>query len=118
MSDRLHHPTNILDYPRLSDTKIVIASHNGVRWPSGGRQIRYMTGIENTMRSHNLWNMNYANALTFDTIGAAQEKVRELIDKAGRLGLHPNVDPECIMTVAELKRRVGYPTGPYRRMTG
>jgi hypothetical protein len=118
MPDRLHHPINILDYPRLPDTKIVIASHNGVNWPHGGRQVKYMTGVENSMGSHNLWNTNCANALTFDTHGAAQDKVRELIDKAGRHDLRPNVDLECIMTVAELKRRVGYPTGPYRRMTG
>ncbi|MEQ8308063.1 MAG: hypothetical protein RIA09_16015 [Hoeflea sp.] len=115
MADRLHHPVNILDYPRLPDNTVVIATFNGVRWPAGGRQVRYMTNFENALGTHNLWNAHCENALKFDTRGAAAEKVRELIEKAQAKGLTPNVDLGCITTIAELKHLVGYPTGPYRR---
>lgn len=100
-------PQYIMDYPELADDRVVIAYILGDKWPAGNRTYSFLTGEKDTLGGRWKWSHADGMAMTFDTKDQAYEWC---------------VQNSCVirqgdvMTIAELKERIGYPKGLWRRL--
>ena len=100
-------PASILDYPELADETVVIAHWNNVPWPHGARLVKYLTNRKDSLGRRWKWSTFDTNALTFETKDQAYEWLVENNVVTNR---------DEITTIGELKEKVGYPSGPWRRI--
>lgn len=101
------NPQYIMDYPELADDRVVIAYTLGDKWPAGNRSYSFLTDEKDALGRRWKWSHSDGRAMTFDTKDQAYAWCVEN-DCTIRQG--------DVMTIAELKERMGYPKGLWRRL--
>jgi hypothetical protein len=101
-----HAPSYIMDYPTLADDRVVIAYTIGDPWPAANRSYSLLTEEKDPLGQRWKWSASDRRAMTFNTKDQAYEWC---------------VQNDCVirqgdvMTIGELKERMGYPKGLWRR---